>query len=502
MTLLLLSVGLSYAEDVVVTSNLEGAAIYLNGVDTGEVTPATLTGVKPGPVRVSVREGCVAGEANIKVVAGQTAKVSLFALEQGGTILVKASPTGVAVTLDGKAMAKVGQKVEVACGEHTVQGTLAGHGPETVEFTIAANEHLDIPLALKKAELATLELSVQPRTATMLLDGKEVGSDTVILPSVVPGTHTIAAEYVGYQSVTANVNLGGGDDAAWHFELVRNATKTKSSVTQIRGPDRSKPAVAELEDEGEDEDEPDDRDARDDDEDDAEDDDEDAGSGTPYYARGTAKEEDDEDEREDEREDLEDLDEPAATSSRSSGSKSSKSGSTNPYASRDDAADDEDEDLDEEPEDEEEPEEEEDRYADLDEEPSRATTDRSSSSTTRVEKDGGSKAPLRIAGGVLTGLGVVGGGGSVYLFDLANTAHDAWVAKDDAARESGDKALKAKADQYYEDVFVPRATLFYAGVAGSAALLGTGVVLFVVDAPVAPIVVPGGGAGLAWHGSF
>lgn len=438
MSFLLLFSGFALAEDVVVTSNLEGAAIFLNGKDTGEVTPGTITGVRPGAIQVSVRDGCVSGTANVKVVAGQTAKVSLLAIEQGGSVVVRPTPTDAKVTVDGKIVAKAGQKVSVECGKHTIKAEKDGYASASFTIDVAAEQAIDLPFELKKGALGSLELSVQPRTALLLLDGKEVGTDTVTLPSVATGDHTIGAEYTGYQSVEQTIDVGPGDDIAWHFELVRNATKTKSTATQLRGPPPS--------------DEPDTVDADGGDDEDLDSEDLDSGSEdldeVPYYLRDEKEKEKAEKEKE----------KKASSSSSSSKEASSKEASSKASSSSD-------------------------------------------RSTTKVDKGGNPKTGLRVAGGVMTGLGVVGGVGTVFLYNGANVAHDAWVTKDDAARASGDPELKAKADAYYENQFVPKATLFYAGAGASAAFLATGVILFVVDAPVLPSVVPGGGL-LTWHGSF
>lgn len=450
MTLLLILAGLSRAEDVAVTSNLVGAAILLNGVDTGEVTPATLTGVSPGPVVVSVREGCASGSANVKVVAGQTAKVSLFAIEQGGTLLVRPTPTDAQISVDGKNVKNPGQKVELECGEHTIRAEREGYAATVMTIQVTADDALVLPIELSKQTLASLELSVQPRTALLLLDGKEVGTDTVTLPSVKAGAHTVGAEYTGYQSVEQTITVTPGDDVAWHFELVRTATKSKSTATQLRG---AKPADASVEPE-------------------------ESADEVPYYQR----DDDDADARKE-------AEAKAAADARAKAEAEAE-------AKR--AAEEVDETLDEDVEAEV-------PYYLKDDKPKKSTTKTTTPAKSRESADDDddkpSKTGLRVAGGVTTGLGVLGGVGTFFLYDQANIAHDAWATKDAAAKASGDQELKQKAKTYYDDVFVPKATLFYAGAAGTAALLGTGVILFVVDAPVSPLPIPGGGM-LTWHGSF
>ena len=449
MPFLLILAGLSRAEDVAVTSNLVGAAILLNGVETGQRTPATLTGVAPGPVVVSVREGCVSGSANVKVVAGQTAKVSLFAIEQGGTLLLRPTPTDALISVDGKNVKNPAQKFELQCGEHTVRAEREGYAPLVMTIQVTADDALVLPVELSKQSLASLELSVQPRTALLLLDGKEVGTDTVTLPSVKAGGHTVGAEYTGYQSVEQAITVTSDDDVAWHFELVRTATKSKSTATQIRG---AKPIAASVE-----ADEPLDDEAP------SQNGDADAADATN---QAVIK---------------------AAADARAKAEAEAE-------AKR--AAEEEDENLDEAVEGEV-------PYYLKDDKPKQTSAKGPDAAKARskANDDTPNKTGLRVAGGVTTGLGVLGGVGTFFLYDQANIAHDAWATKDAAAKASGDQELKQKATSYYNDVFIPKATLFYVGAAGTAALLGTGVILFVVDAPVSPLPIPGGGM-LTWHGSF
>ena len=491
MTLLLLLAGLTRAEDVAVTSNLTGAAILLNGVDTGEVTPATLTGVPPGPIVVSVREGCASGSANVKVVAGQPAKVSLFAIEQGGTLVVKPTPADAIVSVNGKNLKSPGQKLTLDCGEHTVRAEREGYAVTVMTIQVTADDALVLPIELTKADLASLELSVQPRTALLMLDGKEVGTDTVTLPSVKPGTHTIAAEYTGYQSIEQTVSIASGDDVAWHFELVRTATKAKSTATQIRGK-KPEATVADLDtDSGDDES--------------LEDADEDTTDDVPYYARdpeaekaAKAKADADADADADAKAKA-DADAKAKADADAKAKKAAEEEARREAeAARSQGEDDEDESLDEL-----EPDVPYYLADDKKKEKEKATKSTSSGGGKVDSDDSGkpNKTGLRVAGGVTTGLGVLGGVGTVFLFDQANIAHDAWATKDAAAKASGDQELKKKATDYYNDVFTPKATMFYAAGGATAALLGTGVILFIVDAPMSPVVVPGG-AMLTWHGSF
>lgn len=228
---------LAHAEDLYVSSNERGAAILLNGVDTGFKTPATVPGVQPGRTLVTVESGCSRGEAEVDVLPGLTTRASIVATEQLGTLSIVPVPAAAKLELDGAAfLGSPGVPLAVSCGEHTVRASLDGHITAVVTVEVGMGQDLTVPLSLQKLGLGTLELSVSPRSATIYLDGKAVGSDAVTLPSVYQGVHTIAAELDGYQSAKKQVVVEDGSAQAWHFELVRASQKRQASkVTRLGG---------------------------------------------------------------------------------------------------------------------------------------------------------------------------------------------------------------------------------------------------------------------------
>ena len=207
--MLLFLARLALAEDVYVSSNVKGASILLNGADTGFHTPGNIPGVSPGPVTISVVGDCLRGESQVMVLPGVTARVQVNAVPQLGTITVHPTPLTAKVTLDSRAWPGVpGSPVALECGAHTVGAELDGYVPAVVTVDLGMNQDLDLPLSLEKLGIGTLDLSAQPRNATITIDGRPVGSDAVSLPSVFAGVHTIGANLDGYKD--AKKQMGNG----------------------------------------------------------------------------------------------------------------------------------------------------------------------------------------------------------------------------------------------------------------------------------------------------
>lgn len=475
---LLLLATLAHAEDVQVTSNVKGARILLDGVDTGRTTPATLTGVTVGTHTIVIEQGCMTGEATVNVLKGTGAKAALLAETGTGSVIIKPEPANAKVYLDDVALnLKPGTSLDVECGSHTVRGELPGFTAKSVSFDVGLGDTQTIPLVLGSQGLAKLELSVRPRTAKLYLDDKEVGSDAVVLPSVSAGSHVIKADDIGYDEAVAKITVVAGQSQAWHFELEHSGGKKESTATQIGG--AAPPAEA-------------------------------AGSsssssssaasgGSDYFSRLRA-----------EGGDTEELDEPASTggsksSSSSSSSSKSSTASTSSSSSKSSTSKttspdlDEDEDLGPsgDPDD-----------LDLDEPSSRSSSAKSSSSgssrsttTTTKEKSGGGGGKL--AAGVTTmvlGAGGLGAGG--YFYTESAGAYKAYTAKRNAAEEAGDQDLLDQANDLYDNEVVPNRNLMFASAGGGVVLLTTGIVIVAIDADhpwVAPVK---GGAVVGWRVGF
>lgn len=440
----------AHAEDLYVSSNERGAAILLNGVDTGYTTPATIPGVKPGQALVTVEGGCSRGEAVVDVLKGLTTRVSIVATEQLGTLTVVPVPATARLELDSASFQGVpGVPLAVSCGEHTVRASLDGHVPAIVTVTVDMGQDLTVPINLQKLGLGMLELSVAPRSATIYVDGKPVGSDAVTLPSVYQGVHTISAELDGYQPAKKQVVVEDGSTQAFHFELARASQKRQSTVTKLGGD--PEPATA--------------------------------GRSVARAVEVPAEEEPtllavldtDDIEALERAADEKDAREAAERAAREAEEREAEEREAEEREAERRAAERDRKDAD------------------------RQVRGSSSSTAVRVDRE------PKPVGKTIAGISLLaaGAGGGVYSFlayDRAALAYEAYSAKIEGA--GGDRQRQRLADEYYDENVAPRQTLFYGSAIGTGLFLAGGVVVLVVDER-APTLVPAPGGGmLLWSGRF
>ena len=487
---------LALAADVYVSSNVNGAQILVNGVETGILTPGTVSGVAPGVVTLTVVRDCVRGEVTTAVTSGVTKSVSVTAVSQLGTITVRSNPSQAKLSLDDRPWPGVaGAPVAVECGTHTISAEQTGYIPAVVTVDLHMDEDIDLPLNLSKLGMGTLDLTGQPRTATITLDGRPIGEDAVSLPSVFAGVHAIGANLDGYKTATKQIVVADGDAQAWHIELARESSKKDSVVTVIRpgrggelaegldgGTEEERAAATEAE----------------------------VRAAHGAAARTAAADAARQRRAEDVRRRGARTEAPSAEAEAVSGieaaevaqAQAEKDAEAADRAAAAQAAAQEAE--------------REQRAlearrkaaiaakADI-EAAEQPASPRTTTTPVAVKKPSSTSmriAPTKIAGVTSMALGAGAGGLGAYFYVQTSRAYTIYDAKVKSARSQQDQQLASGAQTYFDNTVVPRRNAMYASGGVCGALLVTGVVLVLVD-EVGPVVAPlPGGGMLGWTGRF
>ena len=128
-----------------------------------------------------------------------------------GGLLVKSTPGGAAVTIDGQAQGGTTPLTvkDLSAGEHVVEvrkGLFWGRQ----QVTVAANRFVKVTVAMQKVK-GQLEVLSTPPEATVLLDGKEVGTTPLVLPGVEAGKHMLQVQKNGHVTARREVVLGADE---------------------------------------------------------------------------------------------------------------------------------------------------------------------------------------------------------------------------------------------------------------------------------------------------
>jgi hypothetical protein len=136
-----------------------------------------------------------------------------------GQLVIRSSPAGALVTLDGTRAGTTPVSLsDVPFGQHVVQVARPGFVPavETIELG-ATSPSRTLTITLVQGSdaggpaVGSLFVDTRPRGATVTLDGRRVGTTPVRLADVAAGTHVVQVELAGYRTVRADVRVERGE---------------------------------------------------------------------------------------------------------------------------------------------------------------------------------------------------------------------------------------------------------------------------------------------------
>jgi PGF-pre-PGF domain-containing protein/PGF-CTERM protein len=218
---------------IAVTSAPAGAAIWLDGENTGKFTSATLTSIPAGEHVVTLKlDGYADASMPVIVEAGKTASVHLDLTTLTGSLSVTSVPAGARVFIDGADTGAVTNTTidGIGIGTHTVTLRKDGYVDAAAEVTIeeakTATLHLDL-VEVVAAPVAVFTANVTSGDAPLIIaftdastgadswswafgDGNTSTDRNPVHTYVTPGTYTVnltVTNTAGSSSATKTVTV-------------------------------------------------------------------------------------------------------------------------------------------------------------------------------------------------------------------------------------------------------------------------------------------------------
>jgi len=254
------------------TSTPPGAIVFIDGEETGDVTPCTLSGLETGSYAVRVeKEGFAQQDEKwVTVVANAVTEVEFnLTPETGsgdgsssggggdggsrnGSITITSVPMNASIYLDGNATEfRTDATLEdIPSGEHTIELVLPGYQNITRTVTVKGDECSLLDLVFEntttgKTTTANGRITVSsvPTNASIYLDGRETGFRTnATLEAVAAGEYTIALVMPGYQNVTRTVTVEESGHITLDLPLSPIGGETRMNTTGRDRPVTGQPA--------------------------------------------------------------------------------------------------------------------------------------------------------------------------------------------------------------------------------------------------------------------
>lgn len=205
--------------NLLVTSDMDPADVYVDGKKQPQTTPAMLQGVTAGVHVVEVRKSpampwrqtvTVVADKTIKVHAGLKATIG----GGGGNLQVLSNVDGAKVYLDGKLMGTVPVQIKaIKPGEHVVEVKAKGY--ITKEHRVKVQQgsaevlKLDLQPEASESKDGTLKVVSPVPEADVYLDGASLGKvpQTKNIP---PGEHFVVVKKSGFKDFQIKVIIDSG----------------------------------------------------------------------------------------------------------------------------------------------------------------------------------------------------------------------------------------------------------------------------------------------------
>lgn len=163
--------------DVTVTSDPEGAEIFVDGESTGQTTPAVVE-ILAGEHEVRLQaEGHESHRQRLLVAAEETRELPTVTLARADSRLaLDSTPAGAGITLNGEFQGETPLELAVQSGtRYRLQAFRSGYAPASRTLELEPGEERALSLRLERLT-GTVVVQAQPEDARLYVNGEAVGA--------------------------------------------------------------------------------------------------------------------------------------------------------------------------------------------------------------------------------------------------------------------------------------------------------------------------------------
>lgn len=240
---------------ILVSSNINGAQVYVDGKKHPDTVPTLVENLKPGKYTIELRaEGYTPAQQEVTVEAGKNIKITVdlepdaaAVAASSGTLMILASEKEAEILVDGQPKGRAPVKVQgLVEGTHLVEARKAGFVTAEEQVPIKKGEFKTIKLTLKEKPPArktgAIRVVSPVRGAEVFIDGTLAGKTPMLRHQLDPGPHFVTVRKSGYVELVQTVEVKPGDISEVKAEL-RKADEVATEAPASRP--TSQPAAEE-----------------------------------------------------------------------------------------------------------------------------------------------------------------------------------------------------------------------------------------------------------------
>jgi hypothetical protein len=236
----LLPAAVSADGNISVSSSPDGAEIYLNGVSTGQYTPAIVESVPAGTNSITLELSGYATyvSSTTLVTDNETTTLSAGTLTPlTSSVNFESYPTGAQVYLDNVYIGYTNiSGYSVGYGTRTVLMQLAGYADQTQDIVVDSSSQT--VTSSFTAVNGSLYFTSSPSYSSVYLDSEYVGTTPLTVSDLTPGSYSVLFYRSGYTNWTDSVTVTAGteQDVYAALEAIATTTTTTTVVTATTAP--------------------------------------------------------------------------------------------------------------------------------------------------------------------------------------------------------------------------------------------------------------------------
>ena len=209
---------------VSVSSQPQGAKVFLDGEDTGKVTPCTIGEIASGrcDIRLQLKDYAPASQS-VTVTEGMTASVNVTLVARFAHVTINSLP-GAAIKVNGAEVGSGSYSNNMAEGIYDIEASLAGHRPVTKQIEVIVGVPQTIELRPTPI-YGMLDVNSNPMGANITINGKSYGDTPTSIENLLVGDYDVVLTKPGYASVSQRVTVSENASASVDVKMQKGEMK-------------------------------------------------------------------------------------------------------------------------------------------------------------------------------------------------------------------------------------------------------------------------------------
>lgn len=210
--------------DIVASEEYNGASVYVNGVQRGEL-PLQKIQLRSATYVVRIEKDLYKPyEQSLEVKDGETNHWVLPAMEANFAMIELLSQPKTEIWLNGELKGVEKWTGPLSVGEYRVETKQISHVPATETIRIMDTTARSIQLKLPTPLYSSMEITSSPSRAKVYIDGVDMGETPLILNEVLIGMREVVLEKEGFERQVRNVQVDYGVSSSLRVDLTENSS--------------------------------------------------------------------------------------------------------------------------------------------------------------------------------------------------------------------------------------------------------------------------------------